>query len=97
MCSATFYYRNENGLVVNFIVEHAGKWVGNEVKLSDTKVDESIKFCNGGRLPETNAHPRKDWFAKLHTAPKVTTRCFPKSRLVETQSRLVRTLRRSTR
>ena len=38
-----FYYRNSNGLEVDVIMEHAGKWAGIEVKLSDAKVDEGAK------------------------------------------------------
>ena len=34
------YYRDDSGLEVDAIVEHAGRWGGIEVKLSDTKVDE---------------------------------------------------------
>lgn len=34
------YYRDDSGLEVDVIAEHAGLWGGIEVKLSDTKVDE---------------------------------------------------------
>ena len=37
------YYRDENGLEVDLIVEYAGKWAGIEVKLSDTKANEGAK------------------------------------------------------
>ena len=37
------YYRDEKGLEVDFIVEHAGLWAGIEAKLSDTKVDEAAR------------------------------------------------------
>lgn len=33
------YYRDESGLEVDFVIEHAGKWGAVEVKLSDAKVD----------------------------------------------------------
>lgn len=35
------YYRDESGLEVDAIVEHAGRWAGIEIKLSDTKADEA--------------------------------------------------------
>lgn len=35
------YYRDEKGLEVDFIVEHAGTWAGIEAKLSDAKVDQA--------------------------------------------------------
>ena len=38
-----FYYRDGNGLEVDMVVEHAGKWAGIEVKLSDAKADEGAK------------------------------------------------------
>ena len=37
------YYRDENGLEVDAIVEHAGQWAGIEIKLSDTKADGALK------------------------------------------------------
>lgn len=38
-----FYYRDEQGLEVDVIIECGGSWAGIEVKLSDTKVDEGAK------------------------------------------------------
>ncbi len=38
-----FYYRDEQGLEVDVIVECGGSWAGIEVKLSDTKADEGAK------------------------------------------------------
>ena len=38
-----FYYRDDKGLEVDVVVEHAGKWGDIEVKLSDAKVDEGAK------------------------------------------------------
>lgn len=35
------YYRDDKGLEVDFVVEHAGSWAGIEVKLSDAKVDDA--------------------------------------------------------
>lgn len=37
------YYRDEKGLEVDFIVEHAGAWAGIEAKLSDAKIDQAAK------------------------------------------------------
>ena len=37
------YYRDDKGLEVDAIVEHAGAWAGIEIKLSDTKVDEAAE------------------------------------------------------
>ena len=37
------YYRDEKGLEVDFIVEHAGKWGALEVKLSDSKADKAAE------------------------------------------------------
>lgn len=37
------YYRDDKGLEVDAILEHAGKWAGIEIKLSDTKVDEAAE------------------------------------------------------
>ena len=37
------FYRDEKGLEVDFVVEHAGAWAGIEVKLSDAKVDAAAK------------------------------------------------------
>lgn len=35
-----YYYRDDKGLEVGFIVERGWQWAGLEVKLSDAKVDE---------------------------------------------------------
>lgn len=35
------YYRDDKGLEVDVIIEHAGAWAAIEVKLSDTKADEA--------------------------------------------------------
>lgn len=35
------YYRDDKGLEVDAIIEHAGKWGAVEIKLSDTKADEA--------------------------------------------------------
>lgn len=37
------YYRDDKGLEVDAIVEHAGQWAGIEIKLSDTKADEAAE------------------------------------------------------
>lgn len=37
------YYRDDNGLEVDAIAEHAGRWAGIEIKLSDTKADEAAE------------------------------------------------------
>ncbi len=37
------YYRDEHGLEVDAILEHAGRWAGIEIKLSDTKADEAAE------------------------------------------------------
>lgn len=41
MGNAVYYYRDDKGLEVDAIVEHAGRWAAIEVKLSDTKADEA--------------------------------------------------------
>ena len=41
--SALHYYRDEKGLEVDVIVEHAGRWAGIEIKLSDTKADDAAR------------------------------------------------------
>lgn len=38
-----FYYRDEQGLEVDAIIEHGDRWAGIEIKLSDTKVDDGAK------------------------------------------------------
>lgn len=38
---AIHYYRDDKGLEIDAIIEHAGSWAGVEIKLSDTKVDEA--------------------------------------------------------
>jgi len=37
------YYRDDTGLEVDVIVEHASRWAGIEIKLSDTKVGEGAE------------------------------------------------------
>ena len=43
MGNAVSYYRDDKGLEVDAIVEHAGRWAGIEIKLSDTKADEAAE------------------------------------------------------
>lgn len=38
---AIHYYRDDKGLEIDAIIEHAGSWAGVEIKLSDAKVDEA--------------------------------------------------------
>lgn len=39
--NALHYYRDEKDLEVDAIAEHAGRWAGIEIKLSDTKADDA--------------------------------------------------------
>ena len=41
--NALHYYRDEKGLEVDVVVEHAGRWAGIEIKLSDTKADDAAR------------------------------------------------------
>lgn len=41
--NAVHYYRDENGLEVDAILEHGGRWAGVEIKLSDTKADDGAE------------------------------------------------------
>lgn len=41
--NGVFYYRDDAGLEVDAIIEHAGRWAGIEVKLSDSKADEGAQ------------------------------------------------------
>ena len=41
--NALHYYRDEKGLKVDVIAEHAGRWAGIEIKLSDTTADDTAR------------------------------------------------------
>ena len=43
MGNALSYYRDENGLEVDFILEHGGRWAAMEAKLSNAKVDQAAE------------------------------------------------------
>lgn len=58
-----FYYRDEDGLEVDFIMECGDRWAGMEVKLSDTKADDgaaclkALRRKVGANKAARNAEP----------------------------------------
>lgn len=54
------YYRDEHGLEVDAIVEHAGRWGGIEIKLSDTKADEAAESLTRLRRKVTSNAAQKN-------------------------------------
>ncbi len=54
------YYRDEHGLEVDAILEHAGRWAGVEIKLSDTKADEAAESLTRLRRKVTSNAAQKN-------------------------------------